>query len=1638
MKQRFLLLAPLLLMITLFSNTPIVKASTEEPTQATQVLVPEATTEETVPSADLLPIVPTETQTPLSTEDPTTETPATVETVPTTPIVPVAETTVPDTTAPADPTPEASTTQPTIPTGEDSAETPTLNTDPIETQPTPPVETDTEIPAETPLETAQETEEPLADTEPEEAVVEEAAAAIMAMASAEAFSTGTSQYISYVNTSDNVIALTFDDGHSYANLSEILAILEVYGAKATFFMNGDASAELLKQIVDSGHELGNHTYSHQDSTIISADALAYDINLMEDYVQESTGTTSRPLFRAPYGALNNSVLETVGSLGYEYTIGWSIDTLDWSGLSATTISSTIMNNVNPGDIVLMHASVGAVNTPASLWYTLSALQNAGYRFSTIGQLLGIASEDIVEEVIIEEDSVSQDPGGVNELTGLDPIQVAANPIITKDIVTDRTGQLGVAEPYIVYEDGVYHMFFDVILGYNPDTQSTADEIGHAYSTDMINWTYTQIVLGEETNGTRAASPYVMEYEDTYYMIPDRVGDVNVYQASSFPLEWELYGTLLSGNFVDPLVFSMNNVWYMTVSQYPYNSLSLYYNTSGDWRNSSWVLHSSSQILPETSTEGGLRNAGNAFIYENSVIIPVEVTPKSNNIYGEYTDWYELSNLSTTTVTVTRRSNAVISQYNDDWNGDAMHHISYVAAGTGYYYATDGYNWNNNEYSIGLFTGTDPSDTKDPVIPSDPVEPIDPVDPVDPTDPTAVPTVPVNLSAITGAENPLITKDMVTDRTGQLGVAEPYIVYEDGVYHMFFDVILGYNSATGSTADEIGHAYSTDMINWTYTQIVLGEETNGTRAASPYVMEYGDAYYMVPDRVGDVNVYKASAFPLEWELYGTLLSGNFVDPLVFSMDNIWYMTVSEFPYNSLSLYYNTSGDWRNSSWVLHSSTQILPETSTEGGLRNGGMPIIYEDSVVIPVEVTPKSNNIYGEYTTWYELSNLSPTTVTVTNKGTAVISQYNDEWNGDAMHHISYIAVGKGFYYATDGYNWNRNEYSIGIFKGGTVTVPTDPTDPTDPVDPVLPTAPVTMEDIALYYSVRNPILSVDSITDRVAGQGIANPYVILEDGTYHVFFNTIQAYNPNTGVTADEIAHAWSTDLQQWNYTQVVLGVDTTGTNVASPYVFMYENEYYMIPDLSGNVNVYKASSFPLGWEFYGTLLNGNFVDPLVFVEDDIWYLATTAQPYDSLSLYYNTSGDWRNSSWTLHPQGTIITATATESDLRTAGSPFYYEGAVVLPIQVTPSNGRYGEYTYWYQLSNLTPTTISVINLGLAVEAQKNETWNSDAMHHISNAAFGTGNIYFVDGMNDGIYTIGLYTDLAQTIYPPVAVPFPTVTNPILTTSIVTDRTGQTGIADPFIYLDNGIYYIFFEIIGGYNAATGLTADEVGYVWSADLVNWTYGQVVIGPALQGVRAAYPNVFTYESNYYMLPDLAGNVNAYTTTNFPNNWTYYSMLLQGTYSDTNVFNIDGTWYMTTAADPYVNLSLYHNTSGDWRNDQWVWQEDILIGTGAEYSYRSAGNPFIYDDYIIMPVQAHPDGGMYGEYTYWVKLSNFSTTAVDVDIMSTAVTAIFNGGWNDESMHHISHADYLDWYVYIADGYNNGVYSLGLYIEDSLV
>ena len=86
-----------------------------------------------------------------------------------------------------------------------------------------------------------------------------------------------------------------------------------------------------------------------------------ELNAADDIIQYYAGESTVPFFRAPYGDVNSSVLEAVGDAGYDYTIGWSIDTLDWQGLSADTIINTVVNNIHPGAIVLMHAMPGAAN-----------------------------------------------------------------------------------------------------------------------------------------------------------------------------------------------------------------------------------------------------------------------------------------------------------------------------------------------------------------------------------------------------------------------------------------------------------------------------------------------------------------------------------------------------------------------------------------------------------------------------------------------------------------------------------------------------------------------------------------------------------------------------------------------------------------------------------------------------------------------------------------------------------------------------------------------------------------------------------------------------------------------------------------------------------------------------------------------------------------------------------------------------------------------------------------------------------------------------------------------------------------------------------------------------------------------------
>ena len=201
-----------------------------------------------------------------------------------------------------------------------------------------------------------------------------------------------STYVIKGATSNKVVALTFDDGSDGTNINKILGILSTNKIKATFFLTGSGAAKhptWIKNITTQGHAIGNHSYSHPDFTKLTAAKMKAELDKTETTIKNITGKTTKPLFRAPFGAVNSAVLSGVGAAGYTHTIHWNIDTVDWKGVSSTAITNKVVNNIVPGSIVLMHTGAGASGTPGALPGMISKLKAKGYSFVTVQQLLNL-------------------------------------------------------------------------------------------------------------------------------------------------------------------------------------------------------------------------------------------------------------------------------------------------------------------------------------------------------------------------------------------------------------------------------------------------------------------------------------------------------------------------------------------------------------------------------------------------------------------------------------------------------------------------------------------------------------------------------------------------------------------------------------------------------------------------------------------------------------------------------------------------------------------------------------------------------------------------------------------------------------------------------------------------------------------------------------------------------------------------------------------------------------------------------------------------------------------------------------------------------------------------------------------------
>ena len=279
---------------------------------------------------------------------------------------------------------------------------------------------------------------------------------------------------------------------------------------------------------------------------------------------------------------------------------------------------------------------------------------------------------------------------------LKPMSYCNNPIITSSMVNDKKDTVGVADPIILEEDGVYYCFFELCTG-----RISTSELGYAYSYNGINWNYGSKLKGFES---RCAFPNLFEYNNEWYMIPDTSSSIDVYKAVEFPQRWIKVNKLIDGEFADTDIVELDGIWYMFTLNIKEknNSISIYYNNTGEWNNSSWIEHPKSPIIEKHNSRLGGKIIKNS---NNTLILPVQGTVSGQ--YGEKLDFYQISNLSLKSITVSNKVDGLTGLHGNEWTNLGIHQIDMLTFQNGNLYVVDGLLDPNENYSIGIYTDGDP-------------------------------------------------------------------------------------------------------------------------------------------------------------------------------------------------------------------------------------------------------------------------------------------------------------------------------------------------------------------------------------------------------------------------------------------------------------------------------------------------------------------------------------------------------------------------------------------------------------------------------------------------------------------------------------------------------------------------------------------------------------------------------------------------------------------------------------------------------------------------------------------------------------------------------------------------------------------
>lgn len=195
------------------------------------------------------------------------------------------------------------------------------------------------------------------------------------------------EIICAATTNNKEIAISFDDGPVLSYTPAILKLLKEHRVEAAFFCIGNrikGNEELLVQLHQEGHLIGNHSYSHHFwFDLFSARKMLTDLQLMDRAMENVTGLKPR-LFRPPYGVTNPNLRKAIENGNY-IPVGWNVRSMDTVIKDETKLLDKVSNAVKPGAILLFHDT--SKTTLAILPAFIKQVTDKGYKIVRLDKLL---------------------------------------------------------------------------------------------------------------------------------------------------------------------------------------------------------------------------------------------------------------------------------------------------------------------------------------------------------------------------------------------------------------------------------------------------------------------------------------------------------------------------------------------------------------------------------------------------------------------------------------------------------------------------------------------------------------------------------------------------------------------------------------------------------------------------------------------------------------------------------------------------------------------------------------------------------------------------------------------------------------------------------------------------------------------------------------------------------------------------------------------------------------------------------------------------------------------------------------------------------------------------------------------------